>query len=231
MVKGLDDVVQIATGWHHAMALKQDGSVWMWGNNPYGQLGLGDFMKRLHPAKLTHLPKIKEIACGSWHSMAIDQNGKVWTWGRNENGMLGNGNEENSTLPVQIDLEQIKRIGAGCFQSLAINQNDEVLVWGENWNGQLGIGNYDRIHHPMKALIHLNGQIKVSESLKENLHPEASVHFFGPPPVTSAEVLGSTLAEQVKLFVRYNEKFLLSFILNIFLIGSLLKIKKEVRQL
>ena len=105
----------MATGWHHAIALKKDSSVWVWGDNPYGQLGIGNCEDLLLPKKLESLPKAKKVACGSWHTMMIDDADKVWCWGRNENGMLGNNTEKNSTVPVQLDIENIKDIGAGCF--------------------------------------------------------------------------------------------------------------------
>jgi alpha-tubulin suppressor-like RCC1 family protein len=147
----------------------------MWGNNPYGQLGLGDIEKRLLPTKVKISPKIERIACGSWHTMALDINGNVWNWGRNENGMLGNGNEENSMLPIKLEIKNVTDIGAGCFQSIAVNDKNEVWVWGENWNGQLGVGNFDRMHKPVKSLFNLKDGIVMDDEIKKNLEPEAKV--------------------------------------------------------
>ena len=105
---GLTNVIAIATGLGHCLALKSDGSVWGWGNNSYGQLpGAGN--PQTVPVKLTGMPQnIVSIGCGGQndpsqgHSYAIDSNGNVWTWGLNNLGQLGLGNNNNYTTPQQI---------------------------------------------------------------------------------------------------------------------------------
>ena len=100
-------MTSVATGWHHSMALSEDGRVWMWGDNTYGQLGMGNYDDLLIPTIVPGLPKIKRIACGSWHVMALDINGEVWSWGRNETGMLGTGERTKSLVPVKIEIVQM----------------------------------------------------------------------------------------------------------------------------
>jgi alpha-tubulin suppressor-like RCC1 family protein len=225
-VKNLPKIVAVATGWHHSMALDEAGRVWMWGDNPYGQLGLGDYAVRLLPTLVNGLPKIKKIACGSWHSMALDESGEVWAWGRNENGMLGNGDTTNSPRPVRAIIENVKDIGAGCFQSIAIRADDEIYVWGENWNGQLGLGHYERQLLPAKSILDLKGAIHYDPKQESTLTIEARLGLGikaaeEETPAAEDQVAKSPPESKIRLFVKHNKKFLLSFALNIVLLSLL----------
>ena len=210
----------------------------MWGNNPHGQLGLGHYDVVLTPTQVKGLPKIKKIACGSWHTMALDNSGKVWTWGRNENGMLGNNSEINSTLPVQLELENIKDIGGGCFQSIAIAHNNDIFVWGENWNGQLGIGNYRRQLTPTKALLNFENEFQLSDENPQNVENETLMALGLESKIvvhqpSFAERAGDLFSKQFNLvinFVKYNKKFILSFFLNIFLIWLIYSRRRKLTQ-
>jgi hypothetical protein len=233
--------MDIATGWHHSMALGKDGSIWVWGDNPYGQLGIGNYEDLLLPKRLVSLPKAKKIACGSWHSMMIDIGDNVWCWGRNENGMLGNNTEMNSALPVQLGLGSIKDIGAGCFQSIAIDKDDNIWVWGENWNGQLGIGNYNRQLTPVISIINFLNEFELNETHLANAHEETktSLHLLVTPvrgDKSSAENAENVIDNEgeiqsanskFNLFVRHNKKFLFSFVLNLILIWKYYHLRRS----
>ncbi|MBR0089914.1 MAG: Ig-like domain-containing protein, partial [Clostridia bacterium] len=91
---------QIAAGENFMLALRANGEIYAWGDNTYGQLGLG--LGRLgsidmKPQKVTVTNadgsevKFKKIAAGADFSMAVDVDGNLYTWGRNNNGQLGNG--------------------------------------------------------------------------------------------------------------------------------------------
>jgi len=84
-------VVDIACGQQHSLAVTDNGEVYGWGLNVFGQLGLGDTKDRLVPAQLTGLKDhfITSVACGSEHSIALTDQGKVFTWGSSEYGQQG----------------------------------------------------------------------------------------------------------------------------------------------
>jgi alpha-tubulin suppressor-like RCC1 family protein len=83
--------VEIVAGGGHTCARGGDGSVWCWGRNDHGQLGLGDTDDRLLPVKLASVGDVVALALGTAHSCALRQDGAVWCWGDNTAGQLGIG--------------------------------------------------------------------------------------------------------------------------------------------
>ncbi|MCA1831636.1 MAG: hypothetical protein ABR548_02225 [Actinomycetota bacterium] len=82
-VVGLTDVVQVAGGSYHALALKSDGKVWGWGANFYGELGDGTLYSapRTVPGQAMGLSGVTSIAAGADHSLALKSDRTVWGWG------------------------------------------------------------------------------------------------------------------------------------------------------
>ncbi len=142
------DLVSVAAGGSHSLALAADGSVWAWGDNSLGQLGDGTTTERRMPIRLTVPSSVTAIAAGGSHSLALAADGSVWAWGDNENGQLGIGTNVDSTVPVKIDgLADVTAVSAGLAHSLALAADGSVWAWGRNSFGQLGDGtNEDRVH-------------------------------------------------------------------------------------
>lgn len=79
-VSGLNNIISIATGDAHTIALKNDGTVWAWGDNFYGQLGDNTKINRLIPIQVNSLSGIIAISGGVSHTVALKGDGTVWTW-------------------------------------------------------------------------------------------------------------------------------------------------------
>ena len=140
-VNGLSGITAIARGYSHSLALKNDGTVWAWGSNYYGQLGDGTVVDRETVVQVSRLSGITAIAGGGSHSLALKKDGTVWAWGNNENGQLGDGTVINKTTAVQVSgLSGITAIASGYSHSLALKNDGTVWAWGNNYNGQLGDG-------------------------------------------------------------------------------------------
>jgi hypothetical protein len=92
----------IAAGQGHALALRSDGTVWAWGENAYGPLGVPSVGLAEFPLRVAGLSNIVSVAAGADHSLAVQANGTVWAWGANDSGQLGTGNYTWSTVPVQV---------------------------------------------------------------------------------------------------------------------------------
>jgi alpha-tubulin suppressor-like RCC1 family protein len=143
-VDGLSDIVQLAAFSTHALALKADGTVYAWGDNPNGVLGTGDTDRRPHPTKVDRLPPIANIGTGLHHSLATARDGTLYTWGENNHGQLGlgpNGPDESTRplpvvgLPTGLTVGQV---AGGFSHSVALMSNGHVYAWGDNTSGQLG---------------------------------------------------------------------------------------------
>lgn len=136
----------VSAGSNYSLALKgDDGSVWAWGANNYGQLGDSSWTQRNSPVQVYGLTGVIAIAAGGSHSLALKSDGTVWAWGLNSNGQLGNGTLTNKQKPVIIPgLTAIAAISAGTTHSLALKTDQTVVAWGNNSNGQLGDGTTDQ---------------------------------------------------------------------------------------
>ncbi|TYQ15856.1 UNVERIFIED_CONTAM: alpha-tubulin suppressor-like RCC1 family protein [Acetivibrio alkalicellulosi] len=136
-----NDYIQVECGQFHTIALKYDGTVWTWGDNNYGKLGIGEGLNKTEPANVNSLEKVVVVSAGKDHSMALKEDGTVWTWGRNNNGQLGDGTNISKNRPVMVKgLTGVKDIRAGSDFSVALKTDGTVWIWGNNSNGQLGDG-------------------------------------------------------------------------------------------
>ena len=130
-----DKNVQIDLGYKFSVALKQDGSVWSWGENHVGQLGLGNTTYYNKPQKITGITeKVTDVKSGYYHSIALTQNGEVYTWGYNYYGQCGTGDTQNVLTPVKVEgLTNIVKIDAYKYMTIALTQGGEVYVWGNGY--------------------------------------------------------------------------------------------------
>jgi alpha-tubulin suppressor-like RCC1 family protein len=139
-VKGLENVKEIKLGYAHALALKNDGTVWAWGDNSCGQLGVAGKEFSNTPVMVPGLSNVTQISAGEEHSVALEGDGTVWTWGHNKYGQLGDGTTSNSYSPVKVQLPPIKAVSARGFNTMALDYNGTIWMWGNNNYGQLGNG-------------------------------------------------------------------------------------------
>ncbi len=101
--------------------LKTDGTLWVWGENSYGRLGLGDTTNRSSPVQIGALTTWLNISAGKYYSSAIKTDGTMWAWGRNIFGELGQGDTINRSSPVQVGaLTTWLNISGGGRHTLAI---------------------------------------------------------------------------------------------------------------
>jgi alpha-tubulin suppressor-like RCC1 family protein len=133
-----------ASKYYTTIALKNDGTVWAWGSNSYGELGQGGYSSSsVDPVQVRiqggFLTDIIAISAGISHVLALKADGTVWAWGNNQYGQLGDGTTINKNLPVQVtNLSNIIAIAAGEEFSLALMAYGEVLAWGKDDKNQLG---------------------------------------------------------------------------------------------
>jgi len=141
-----------AAGNSHSLILKNDGTVWGWGNNLYGQVGDGTLAQRGVPVQVKDLKDVIRISAGNDHSLALKSDGTVWAWGSNGYGQLGNGTSNNSSTPVQISgLTGVVSIGGGAYHSIALKSDGTVWGWGRGDYGQIGNGTTSAAQKPTQV--------------------------------------------------------------------------------
>ena len=140
-----NNVVAIAAGGYHALALKSDGTVWGWGWNGDGELGDGTVVTpRTLPQRVgggVNFKDVIAIAAGPRHSLFLKSDGTVWACGLNERGQLGDGTRNPETTPIMVNgLNDVRAITAGGRHSLAIKSDGLAFGWGSDDWGQLATG-------------------------------------------------------------------------------------------
>lgn len=151
-VPGLENVLTVAAGSFHSLALTEDGKVWSWGLNDHGQLGDGTTESRGTPAQVLNLTDVVAIAAGSRHSLALEADGTIWSWGMNSHGQLGDGTATHRYTPAKVTgLSKAVAIACGMTHSLAITDDGSVWAWGQNLYGQLGDGTREDRRLPTKV--------------------------------------------------------------------------------
>jgi len=150
------DVISIWGGARGTIILKSDGTVWTWGANFGGKLGLGvdtnTLVRVLVPTEVhgtgnvSFLNSITAIMGGEMHNVALKSDGTVWAWGANFLGQLGDGTTNYATTPVQTGLlstpplTSVTKLGGRPYFSLAVRTDGTIWAWGMNQVGQMGNG-------------------------------------------------------------------------------------------
>jgi alpha-tubulin suppressor-like RCC1 family protein len=130
----------------------KNGELYAWGNNIFGQLGLGDTLPKTGVFKVNTETDWKQISAGTNHALAIKTDGTLWAWGANQSGQLGTGDLSKRNTPTQI--AQTKRwiyVQAAQNHSIALTSDGELWTWGDNSFGQLGTGNTQNQSSPVQV--------------------------------------------------------------------------------
>ncbi|XP_058048904.1 E3 ISG15--protein ligase HERC5-like [Ahaetulla prasina] len=141
---GNKQIIQIACGDYHSLALSKGGELFAWGENAHGQLGMGNVMGRIKDPRLVEelegIPLVN-IAAGSAHSVVVSMFGTVYSWGKNTYGQLGLGDKEDRCIPASVKALKHKKtvfISCGGEHTAALSKDGLVSTFGSGCYGQLG---------------------------------------------------------------------------------------------
>ena len=130
-----------AGAYTNASAVKTDGTLWTWGNNGNGGLGLGNTTYYSSPKQVGSLTAWSTVSGGGNFVAATKTDGTIWTWGRNTESQLGLGDSTSRSSPVQVGtLTDWLKVSSGYRFVTAIKTNGTMWSWGQNSAGQLGDG-------------------------------------------------------------------------------------------
>ncbi len=133
-------IVDVAAGDGHSLALTSTGAVYAWGANGYGQLGDGTTTDRSTPTPVA-LPAgtiVSAIAAGETYSLALTNLGEIYAWGNGSDGNLGNGGTASSSLPTLVQLPPgvvAVSLTAGGNRCHLLSANGKIYDWGTAENG------------------------------------------------------------------------------------------------
>jgi hypothetical protein len=143
---GTDTWTYVEAGADYSFAIKSDGTLWSWGHNFQGQLGLGDTNDRNIPT---------QVGSATWNSISaantfdytdyqtvigIQSDGTLWGWGDNDSGVIAVGNPDQ-TIPYQLGVDTWQKVSVGKAFAVGIKTDGSIKSWGANdSNGTLGIG-------------------------------------------------------------------------------------------
>ncbi|MEL6251988.1 MAG: HYR domain-containing protein [Bacteroidota bacterium] len=146
---------KLAMGSFHSLAVADDGTLWSWGSNFFGKLGIGSgnsSFNQTSPAQASSSTDWEAVAAGGNHSLALKTDGTLWAWGFNSSGQLGTGNNTQQNSPVQVGSDtDWAMVRAGANHSMALKTDGTLWAWGVNQNGTLGIGNTNNQNSPVQV--------------------------------------------------------------------------------
>lgn len=130
----------VSAGFDHTCGVTSTNDLWCWGNNYYGQLGVGDQNHRSAPVRVDPRGKWIAVSSGQNHTCGIQKDYSLYCWGDNRNGILGTG----TTAPVHIKPTLVGRlwwaVSAGSNHTCGLRTSGEAYCWGSGHRGQIGSG-------------------------------------------------------------------------------------------
>ncbi len=148
---GIDeDWLSVVSGQDSSCGIRLGGDLFCWGENSFGNLGLGDIVQRLVPTEVAAGRVWTQISIDTFHGCGVDFDNNLYCWGRNVEGQLGTTDNDHRLSPALVELGPSLRPGstrsvaAGRLSSCAVTTDDRVLCTGENAAGQLGLADNER---------------------------------------------------------------------------------------
>lgn len=140
-IPGLADVIAIAAGHDHSLALVKDGTIRAWGGNRWGQIGDGTVIDRRSPVVVPGIRKAKAIAAGGNLSAAVLDDGLVMTWGLGNSGLGRKALKCDTPYPTPALVEGvtgIRTLAIGSIHMLGLTDAGTIISWGDSSAGEVG---------------------------------------------------------------------------------------------
>jgi len=132
----------VSAGSYHSCAIKTNKTLWCWGYNANGQIGLGySGLPEGAPLQVGTAKTWSQVSAGGYHTCAKKTDKTLWCWGGNNYGQLGDGSTVAKNKPARITkATNWASVSTGTFHSCAKKTDKTLWCWGLNGNGQLGDG-------------------------------------------------------------------------------------------
>ena len=136
--KVMDNVNTVQTWDDTTVAVKTDGSLWVWGYNPMYEYDTvtSEPMKILSPRKI--MDNVIFATCANRRVAAIKADGSLWMLGDNSKGQLGNGTTDYTSVPIKV-MDDVATVSCNGNITAVIKKDGSLWVWGEDGYGMLTI--------------------------------------------------------------------------------------------
>lgn len=130
-------VKSVSTRTTHTCAIKEDGTLWCWGDNEGGELGDGSYNSKNIPERIGSESNWLVVSVGSAHTCALKEDRTLWCWGINE--PVWKITNQNNNIPLQLEGNWFS-VSAGLGHTCGIKSDNTLWCWGDNFWGQIGDG-------------------------------------------------------------------------------------------
>ena len=163
-VAGGSNWMQVSCGYYHTAAIKNDGTLWCWGSNNFGQLGDNTVQPKSSPVQTVAGGSNWKQVYSGYSAFAIKTDGTLWAWGQNSNGQLGDNTIIRKSSPVQTIAygTNWKQVTSGTYiHTAAIKTDGTLWTWGGNV-GQLGDNTIVSKSSPVQTVLYGNNWKQVT---------------------------------------------------------------------
>jgi alpha-tubulin suppressor-like RCC1 family protein len=152
-ISGGSNWEQVSMGSQYTVALKNDGTIWAWGNGANGRLGINSTASKSSPNQITAAGNgWTNIVAGTAHVLATKFDGTLYAWGLNNTGAIGDSTLTSRSTPAQITGTTWKQPAAGQGCSACIKTDGTLWVWGTNTSGRLGTNDTTNRSSPVQTV-------------------------------------------------------------------------------
>lgn len=189
-----------SVGGTHTVCLSDEGIVYTFGNNKYGQLGLGHQKDLCIPSPILILPKIRQVSCGYYFTVCLDEEESLWIFGLQSGNIL---TDEGILIPQKIeDFDvPVQSIYCGGFHTLIITNDSNLWSFGQNSHSQLFLDHKEPVEIPQQTIFSEISKISagVYHSIIQNIDGEiygCGCNFEGGTKVVKNNISVRLIAEK-----------------------------------
>ena len=204
-VPGLSGITEVVAGGLESFAVRSDGTLFGWGQDTSGSLGLGTTNASvLTPTPVPGLTGVTQVATNGWGTLAVAGTAlRLWAWGSNACGELGDGTTTDRTSPELTGLVGVTQIAMGDVlflqvSSAAVRYDGTLWTWGCNSFGELGYGytsGYVTTPTQVRTMAHVSQFAFGDDSANALFAPGEFGIAIGSLPVTVPSVTGDTTGQ------------------------------------
>lgn len=130
----------IVAGYSHSCGIREDGSLWCWGNNEWGQVGDGTTTHRFVPVPIQGPRGWVDVALGDYHTCATRADGFLWCWGGHAHGSVRRSPDSRHPVPTPVRLTpaetpeaaplRFAATGLGDGHTCGLTTGGDIFCWG-----------------------------------------------------------------------------------------------------